>query len=224
MKASSYLCNFCIGIFLFATASTANAALTSILGGKAVYDSDLDITWLADANAGAGSVFDDGLNTNDGRMRQSNASAWAASLNVDGVTGWRLPTTLHPDATCFTISDSTGGDCTGSEMGHLFYNELGGTENNSILTSGDPDLELFSNLQSFRYWSATDYPVSTLDSYVFAFNSGKQSFATKEASVFYAWAVYDGNAELAAVPMPAAVWLFGSGFLGLAGMARRKKS
>ncbi len=30
--------------------------------------------------------------------------------------------------------------------------------------------------------------------------------------------------DLAAVPMPAAVWLFGSGLIGLAGIARRKKS
>jgi hypothetical protein len=28
----------------------------------------------------------------------------------------------------------------------------------------------------------------------------------------------------AAVPIPAAAWLFGSGLLGLAGMARRKKA
>ncbi|MDH3888134.1 MAG: VPLPA-CTERM sorting domain-containing protein, partial [Gammaproteobacteria bacterium] len=28
----------------------------------------------------------------------------------------------------------------------------------------------------------------------------------------------------AAVPVPAAVWLFGSGLLGLIGMAKRKKS
>jgi len=222
MKEPCLMRKFCIGLFLFATASTANAALTSILGGKAVYDSDLNISWLSNANAGAGSAFDDGLITNDGKMRQSNASAWAASLNVDGITGWRLPTTLHPDATCFTTSDSTGGDCTGSEMGHLFYNELGGTENSSILTSVDPDLALFSNLQSFRYWSATDYPTSALDAYLFAFDTGKQGFATKEASVFYAWAVHDG--DVSAVPVPAAVWLFGSGLLGLVGIARRKKA
>jgi len=31
-------------------ASTADAALFSRLGGQAVYDDDLDITWLADAD------------------------------------------------------------------------------------------------------------------------------------------------------------------------------
>ena len=32
-----------------------------------------------------------------------------------------------------------------------------------------------------------------------------------------------GSAEISAVPVPAAVWLFGSGLLGLMGMARRRK-
>ena len=221
MNKSRLLGTFCVVLFSFVTVSTANAALTSILDGKAVYDSDLNISWLANANAGAGSEFDDGILDYDGNMSWSNASAWAASLNVEGTTGWRLPTTLHPDATCFTTSDSTGFPCTGSEMGHLFYNELGGTVNNSILSSGDPDLALFSNIQPFRYRSATDSPTSTSDAYNFNFGSGKQSISLKP-SKFYAWAVHDGN--VSAVPVPAAVWLFGSGLLGLVGMARRKKA
>ena len=50
-----------------------------------------------------------------------------------------------------------------------------------------------------------------------------------------AWAAFDGtpytekfnvtlNGTAAVVPVPAAVWLFGSGLLGLVGVARRKKS
>jgi len=31
-------------------------------------------------------------------------------------------------------------------------------------------------------------------------------------------------ADLSAVPVPAAVWLFGSGLLGLVGVARRRKT
>ncbi len=41
---------------------TANAALVSRFNGQAVYDTDLDITWLADANyAKTSSVSADGL-------------------------------------------------------------------------------------------------------------------------------------------------------------------
>jgi hypothetical protein len=37
----------------------------------------------------------------------------------------------------------------------------------------------------------------------------------------YAWAVSRGDISPAAVPVPAAAWLFGSGLLGLFGVARR---
>lgn len=125
------------------------------LGGKAVYDTDLDITWLADANAGAGSKFDNGDSTTDGRMDLNNANAWAASINIEGVTGWRLPTAFNSDGS--GICD--GFDCTGSEMGHMFYIELSGIAHNSILTSSDPDLSLFLNIQGTGvvdpYWSST---------------------------------------------------------------------
>jgi hypothetical protein len=46
---------------------------------------------------------------------------------------------------------------------------------------------------------------------------------------FHAWAVHDGNPYQdvnpnAVVPLPAAVWLFGSGLLGLIGIARRRNA
>lgn len=87
-------------------------------GPTAVYDTD---TEMRNANAGAGSPFDDYANTNDGKMSWQSANAWAASLNINGVTGWRLPTTTCPDATCSSVQNrSIGGGRTGSEMGHLF--------------------------------------------------------------------------------------------------------
>jgi uncharacterized protein YkwD len=36
------------------------------------------------------------------------------------------------------------------------------------------------------------------------------------------WTVDFGADDVSAVPVPAAIWLFGSGFLGLVGVARRK--
>ncbi len=139
------------GLLIIVISTSANAALLSRLGGQAVYDTDLNITWLADTNAGAGSVFDDGPTTShgppttDGRMSWASANAWAASLSVGGFTDWRLPITADPDSSCTDdtagvtpSADAIGFNCTGSEMGHLFYNELGGTAGSTILTSVDP--------------------------------------------------------------------------------------
>jgi hypothetical protein len=40
----------------------------------------------------------------------------------------------------------------------------------------------------------------------------------------YSWDNISITADIAAVPVPAAVWLFGSGLLGLVGVARKKKA
>ena len=56
-----------------------------------------------------------------------------------------------------------------------------------------------------------------------------------DVSVFDVWADLDSNfittpvsvgttIVVSAIPVPAAVWLFGSGLLGLVGIARRKKA
>lgn len=70
---------------------------------EAYYDTVLGITWLADANVGAGSAFDDigidGGTTTDGEMTWAKANAWAASLNFNGINGWRLPTANPIDGT-----------------------------------------------------------------------------------------------------------------------------
>ena len=49
---------------------------------EAYYDDVLKITWLGDANAGAGSTYDNGSSTTDGRMTWDNADAWAKNLDV----------------------------------------------------------------------------------------------------------------------------------------------
>ncbi len=59
-------------VLLFQCMLTADAALLSRLGGQAVYDTDLKVTWLADANAAAGSIY-----ASSGRMTWANVNAWA---------------------------------------------------------------------------------------------------------------------------------------------------
>ena len=76
----------------------------------------------------------------------------------------------------------------------------------------------FLNVQSSNYWSGSK--VNSGSAWVFNFDRGGQSGAKGEGFNLFAWAVRSG--DVSAVPIPAAVWLFGSGLLGLVGMARRK--
>ena len=57
----------------------------------------------------------------------------------------------------------------------------------------------------------------------FNFYYGYQNTLDKDFNA-YAWAVQSGDVGVAvsSVPVPAAMWLFGSGLLGLMGVARRK--
>ncbi len=215
------------------SAPGAHAALVSVLGGQAINDTGLNITWAANANLAATNIFglaygvDYGTDIwgnqsviySSGAMTWGGAMKWIGAMNAAnylGYSDWRLPTTLLPDATC----SSGGMNCTGSEMGHLFYNELGGVAFSSIASTHNANYSLFSNLLSYNYWSSTEYASSVpVYAWGFNFNGGGQGAPAKNTQI-YALAVRSG--QVAAVPVPAAGWLLGSGLLGLMGVARRR--
>ncbi|MCK9607598.1 MAG: DUF1566 domain-containing protein [Methylomonas sp.] len=207
---------------VFLVSFNASAALESRLGGQAVYDTDRNITWLADANAAIGSVYDN--NAQDGRLDWFNATAWVSTLNVSGITGWRLPTTLIPDASCGmdTSSTTSSFDCTGSEMGHLFYEELGGQSGQSIAVGHNANYDLFQNVMTgSAYWSGTEYEPNTDQAYYFYFVDGIQYKQTKGPNFgFHAWAVHDG--DVSAIPIPTVGWLFSIGVLMLFGPSKMR--
>jgi hypothetical protein len=71
-----------------------------------------------------------------------------------------------------------------------------------------------------QYWSGTDYAPDPNNAWRFRFDTGEQEINHKQVnSTLYVWAVHDG--DISVVPVPAAVWLFGSA-LGLLGWIRRK--
>lgn len=202
------------------TATGAQAALQSRLGGLAVYDTDLNITWLANANAN-GTIGTPGA----GAMNWAAANSWAAGLTVAGFSGWRLPTTLQVDATCSAqgANYSAGLNCTGSEMGHLFYTELGGAANLAIDGTHNASFSLFQNFQDYNYWSATGNANDVNLAWNFTFLGGTQSAsypAGYKPTTFFALAVRPG--DVAAVPEPEAWVLMLSGLALVSAVAKRR--
>jgi hypothetical protein len=199
----------------FSIMGTANATLTDN-GNNLIYDSDLNITWY------------DPITTS---MSWSAAMSWAASLTVGGTTAgsWRLPTTVDgPYVWGYDGTGTTGYNITTSEMGYLYYVDLG--NKGYYATDGtnpQPGWTLLSNKGPFTnlrpdtyYWSGTEteftpYPTQA---WVFTFGTGGQT-VSYTYSDWYALAVHPGNVN--PVPIPAAVWLLGSGLIGLIGLRRK---
>jgi hypothetical protein len=213
--------------------TSAHAALLSRASGAAYYDDVLDITWLADANLVASNTF--GVTGIDpaGYMTWAEAGEWIAAMNTAnylGVNTWRLPTVTDTGTPGCDYA-YTGTDCgfnvdlSTGEMAHMFYSTLGNLGYYDTSGSGpQPGWGLsntgpFSNLQPYFYWSGTTLAPSPSNAWYFRFIVGSQVTDGKGFS-FYAWAVSSGDS--AAVPVPGAVWLFGTALVSVGRALRRR--
>lgn len=192
------------------TAAFVAAVINSVPGGV------LRDVGVGDLGAAPGNYQLSGsdFNTSTGVMNWYGAIAWAEyylnSISYGGETGWRLPS-MSPELTGYNQTDS--------EVGHLFYSELGGVARSSITNTHNTNYSLLSNLQSSPYWSGTKWSGTYYVMY-FDTNSGFQ-FGTYKSVQLYSLAVRDG--QVAAVSIPAAVWLMGSAVLGFIGFGRRRE-
>jgi len=198
------------GIFLLLSTATPAALIDN--GGGLIYDDVLNITWSQP----------------DTFRNWDEANTWASALTLGGANDWRLPYNsvaagVGPSTSFIDCNTATELACRDNELGYMFYYNLGGTEVNVVANPNpDPailDLSLFPMLVSDIYWSGTEF--STDKARGFDFYTGLQGYSDKVFNRF-SWAVHPGS--VGAVPLPAAAWLFGSGLLGLVGVARRKKA
>lgn len=168
----------------------------------AFYDTVLNISWLADGNAGAGSGFD--ASYGGGLMTWPEAKDWAANLNVFGLTGWRLPVMVDTgtagcnfafggtDCGYNLLTVSGDGKTVYSELAHLFYVALGnlaGCDSTGDCTSGNASSSpgyMLLNTGNFRdlqavYWAGLPYSLRPDDaSWYFANASGDQDWGYQQ--------------------------------------------
>ena len=210
---------------------------------EAFYDTVVGITWLADANYAGTSMIWYTANQWATNLNPygSGITGWRLpdTNPIDG-------TTSDDSTAAFNGTEDFGYNVSApgtlyagsiaSELAHMFYNTLGNwgycdPDTSTVSTCGSPqpgnglsNTGLFLNVQSTYYWSRTENVPNVSSVWGFYFYSGYQRFRsiTSGSSIYDAWAVHDGDVGNAVVPIPASVWLFGSGLLGLVGMARRK--
>jgi hypothetical protein len=187
---------------VLAIISTTTHAELFDRGNGMIYDDDLDITWLQDANP-------------IGWVSWDTANAWAESLVYGGFDDWRLPYTPQMDPTCVsiqTVDFLSYQDCTGGELGHLFYTELGNFYSTDYLDIINNYYGPFFNIQT-GYWTSTrfdptlEWPTDTgamipnNDDYhwLFYLNKGDK-FVFGDGNSRAAIAVRDGDVITPALP------------------------
>jgi hypothetical protein len=202
------LSNLALAAALMAGTATTHAALVA-RGGGMVYDTTLNVTWLADWNLAKSSGYDA-----DGAMDWASAKSWADNLVYGGFDDWRLPSALSADG-----SGACGPafDCT-SELGHIFYANWGASSGQDYFQgSNTANLALFGNVQ-FAYWTGTEYAPDTSSAWFFyeVSTGGFQTYVSKQPEL-YAVAVRIGD-----VPEPPTAALALMGLLTLALAARKR--
>ena len=160
------------------------------------YDPHLNLTWLRDWNVNVN-------NGDSGLMTWDDDMSWATHLTVGSFSGWRLPTAdTGPSSHCERHFDPGigspdqyyGYNCIGSELGYLYYLELGNT-NTGLIHTGP-----FEDMQVGAYVTSTAYaPPPSGFVWDFQLETGKQEMDSRYLH-YFAVAVRPGDVHAASVP------------------------
>jgi len=184
-----------------------------------VYDSNLGVCWLADANlAGDSEVralispFMTPLNADgstpiinpDGTMDYETALNWVNALNLynngqggqgwEGHTAWQLPAALQADTTCKSETVSTGVwfgvPCMNSALSNLYHVGLKEVFPNSVAPILFTLPYPFLNLQPGLYWASDSGPEGQ---WTFSFNNGQSGQNTTRYNYFHVLPMVKGK-------------------------------
>lgn len=212
-----------VGLFfiMLGCAALANADTLTLNGtvnlgngqtGTYIYESGANITWYYVTTAG---------NLQSGTW--TAATSWASGLTVGNTSAgtWHLPST--PGAAPFNTATSEG------QLGNLYYTVLGNTAgsytNAGLFSTANLGNAAGQGGQQGDIW--TSYQDGSGHIYVYSFggnngvSAGYEVWTPNTTDIRGELAVHAG--DIAPVPIPAAVLLFGPGLAGLAFMRRMRR-
>ncbi|HBH60500.1 MAG TPA: hypothetical protein DDX85_01910 [Nitrospiraceae bacterium] len=205
MKQATFIRSAVCSLSFLLCVHIVNAELldrgTDSHGNRLIYDRDLNITWYDYSNA---------ANTWQNQMQ------WASGLKVEfGGTvfdDWRLPSTTDgPYVFGYDGTTTAGFNITGSELGHLFYTELGNqgaydTSGNLTSCHAATPVNCLTNTGPFlnlhhapSYWSGTKHSEWADAAWDFLFSNGRQSAIDSD---YEKLAIAVRNGDVVVVPEP----------------------
>lgn len=225
---------------------TAQAALLSRAGGTMVYDTDLNVTWVADANlfktlanaSGDANLYVQSVISANNGVVYSTPNIYSdvngaytltsADFNIStggmtwfGSMAW-ANTLVYGGYSDWRLSTTSSYNPNDAELGHLVYSELGGNIGSNI-----PDTPYFINEQPGSYWLNLEYASNPAGALLFNTSYTDIRFTSKLAPYLHSWVVRSGDVvstagDLSSVPLPSSILLFGSVVAGFVWAGRRK--
>ena len=180
MRVTASVLAACAAVILLASGIAHGALINN--GGGLIYDSAQNITWY---------------DFQTDPMTFAQAQSWAAGLTIGGVAGWTLPS-AGPSPSLGATTQANY-NVTTSQMGYLFYVELGNqglfAQNgsmNPLQVVGLLNQTPFENLTGSYYWTSTVYVPQARDAWYFGY-TGSNFVAA--ATGLYAWGFDMGGGD-----------------------------